>query len=86
MPLPCQQLSRLRKSAAVRVPTAESASNGIQESGLLRVQALADFQARIAKYEEVYQTLTDRNLHYIKLIDMCAPPALCMCRLCIQGC
>lgn len=33
---------------------------------------MADFQARIAKYEEVYQTLTDRNLHYIKLIDMCA--------------
>ena len=34
------------------------------------MQALADFQARIAKYEEVYQTLTDRNMHYIKLIDM----------------
>lgn len=34
------------------------------------MQALADFRARIAKYEEVYQTLTDRNMHYIKLIDM----------------
>jgi len=35
-------------------------------------QALEDFRDRIAKYEEVYETITDRNLHYIKLIDMCA--------------
>ena len=35
-------------------------------------QALKDFQDRIRKYEEVYETITDRNLHYIKLIDMCA--------------
>ena len=35
-------------------------------------QALEDFRARIAKYEEVYETITDRNMHYIKLIDMCA--------------
>ena len=35
-------------------------------------QALEDFKERIAKYEEVYETITDRNLHYIKLIDMCA--------------
>lgn len=34
------------------------------------VQALSDFQDRIAKYEEVYETITDRSLHYIKLIDM----------------
>lgn len=33
-------------------------------------QALEDFRARIRKYEEVYETITDRNLHYIKLIDM----------------
>ena len=39
------------------------------------LQALKDFQDRIRKYEEVYETITDRNLHYIKLIDMCA--ALC---------
>jgi hypothetical protein len=32
--------------------------------------ALADFRARIAKYEEVYETITDRTCHYIKLIDM----------------
>ncbi|BDA46799.1 6-phosphofructo-2-kinase/fructose-2,6-bisphosphatase 4 [Coccomyxa sp. Obi] len=32
--------------------------------------ALADFRQRIQKYEEVYETITDRNLHYIKLIDM----------------
>ena len=35
------------------------------------VQALDDFKERIRKYEEVYETITDRNLHYIKLIDMC---------------
>lgn len=34
------------------------------------MQALKDFQDRIAKYEEVYETITDRSLHYIKLIDM----------------
>lgn len=33
-------------------------------------QALKDFRERIMKYEEVYETITDRNLHYIKLIDM----------------
>ena len=38
------------------------------------VQALDDFKERIRKYEEVYETITDRNLHYIKLIDMCATP------------
>ena len=37
-----------------------------------RLQALKDFQDRIRKYEEIYETITDRNLHYIKLIDMCA--------------
>lgn len=35
-------------------------------------QALLDFKERICKYEEVYETITDRNMHYIKLIDMCA--------------
>lgn len=37
---------------------------------LILMQALKDFQDRIAKYEEVYETITDRSLHYIKLIDM----------------
>lgn len=32
--------------------------------------ALADFKERIAKYESVYETITDRTLHYVKLIDM----------------
>jgi 6-phosphofructo-2-kinase/fructose-2,6-biphosphatase len=32
--------------------------------------ALADFKERIAKYEAVYQTMTDRTMHYVKLIDM----------------
>ncbi len=41
---------------------------GPEPSTLL--QALKDFQDRIAKYEEVYETITDRSLHYIKLIDM----------------
>lgn len=39
-------------------------------SCLVFMQALKDFQDRIAKYEEVYETITDRSLHYIKLIDM----------------
>lgn len=38
--------------------------------GVDRYQALEDFKARIAKYEEVYETITNRDLHYIKLIDM----------------
>eukprot|EP00891_Asterochloris_glomerata_P000953 jgi/Astpho2/953/gw1.00016.135.1_t len=33
-------------------------------------EALDDFRSRIGKYEEVYETITDRELHYIKLIDM----------------
>ncbi|GIL67684.1 hypothetical protein Vafri_21012 [Volvox africanus] len=33
-------------------------------------KAVADFLARISKYEEVYEPINDRNLHYIKLIDM----------------
>ncbi|KAK9918087.1 hypothetical protein WJX75_001099 [Coccomyxa subellipsoidea] len=33
-------------------------------------KALNDFKERIEKYEEVYETITDRNMHYIKLIDM----------------
>ena len=33
-------------------------------------EALADFRARIKNYEQVYETITDRSLHYIKLIDM----------------
>lgn len=40
--------------------------------GVDRYKALEDFKARIAKYEEVYETITNRDLHYIKLIDMCA--------------
>lgn len=40
-------------------------------NGVLSEQALNDFQERIRKYEDVYETITDRNLHYIKLIDMC---------------
>ncbi|CAD7703452.1 unnamed protein product [Ostreobium quekettii] len=33
-------------------------------------EALRDFQARIKNYSEVYETISDRNIHYIKLIDM----------------
>jgi len=32
--------------------------------------ALVDFKDRIGKYEAVYQTITDRSMHYVKLIDM----------------
>ena len=35
-------------------------------------KALLDFKERIRMYEDVYETITDRNMHYIKLIDMCA--------------
>ncbi|KXZ48046.1 hypothetical protein GPECTOR_30g141 [Gonium pectorale] len=33
-------------------------------------KAVSDFLARIAKYEEVYEPISDRTMHYIKLIDM----------------
>jgi len=33
-------------------------------------QAMVDFKERILRYEEVYETITDRNIHYIKLINM----------------
>jgi 6-phosphofructo-2-kinase / fructose-2,6-biphosphatase 3 len=33
-------------------------------------QAIEDFKARIRKYEEVYEPISNRNIHYIKLIDM----------------
>lgn len=32
--------------------------------------ALADFKDRIAKYESIYETLIDRTMHYVKLINM----------------
>lgn len=32
--------------------------------------AMRDFKLRITKYEEVYEPITQENLHYIKLIDM----------------
>ncbi|GIL74841.1 hypothetical protein Vretimale_2423 [Volvox reticuliferus] len=38
--------------------------------GMGMQQSLSDFKARIHKYEEVYESINDRNLHYIKLIDM----------------
>lgn len=34
------------------------------------MQAVADFMLRIHKYEEVYEPIVDRNMHYIKLTDM----------------
>lgn len=39
-------------------------------AGMDMAQALADFKERIQKYESVYETITDRTLHYVKLIDM----------------
>ncbi|GLI69499.1 hypothetical protein VaNZ11_014133 [Volvox africanus] len=38
--------------------------------GMSMQQSLSDFKERIHKYEEVYEPINDRNLHYIKLIDM----------------
>jgi 6-phosphofructo-2-kinase/fructose-2,6-biphosphatase len=37
---------------------------------LLALQAIRDFKQRILKYNEVYEPIDDRRLHYIKLIDM----------------
>jgi 6-phosphofructo-2-kinase/fructose-2,6-biphosphatase len=34
------------------------------------LQAVFDFMERIAKYEEIYEPITDRIMHYIKLTDM----------------
>ena len=34
------------------------------------VQAVDDFRERIRHYEEVYEPIDNRSLHYIKLIDM----------------
>ena len=49
-----------------------------KHSLLVSLQALKDFRDRISKYEEVYETITDRNSHYIKLIDMRVPaPSHC---------
>ncbi|KAG2451906.1 hypothetical protein HYH02_003681 [Chlamydomonas schloesseri] len=39
-------------------------------SGMNMEQSLADFKDRISKYEEVYEPIANRNIHYIKLIDM----------------
>lgn len=33
-------------------------------------QALQDFKQRISKYNDIYEPIDDRRLHYIKLIDM----------------
>jgi len=39
-------------------------------TGMDMEAALADFKERIQKYEQVYETISDRTLHYVKLIDM----------------
>ena len=57
---------------SLRRPLVWSSSLAAHQSHSRLLQALTDFQDRIRKYEEVYETITDRNLHYIKLIDMCA--------------
>lgn len=36
----------------------------------ISLQAVSDFMERIRKYEEVYEPIIDRNMHYIKLTDM----------------
>eukprot|EP00775_Hariotina_reticulata_P010180 gene10180-10340_t len=38
--------------------------------GVTTDQAVSDFMERIRKYEEVYEPIIDRNMHYIKLTDM----------------
>jgi hypothetical protein len=38
--------------------------------GVMLLQAVNDFISRIRKYEEVYEAIQDRNIHYIKLTDM----------------
>ncbi|GAX77020.1 hypothetical protein CEUSTIGMA_g4467.t1 [Chlamydomonas eustigma] len=38
--------------------------------GVDKEEAVRDFKERVRKYEEVYEPLSNRNVHYIKLIDM----------------
>eukprot|EP01023_Acetabularia_acetabulum_P028978 TRINITY_DN2736_c0_g2_i1.p1 TRINITY_DN2736_c0_g2~~TRINITY_DN2736_c0_g2_i1.p1 ORF type:complete len:323 (-),score=34.71 TRINITY_DN2736_c0_g2_i1:42-1010(-) len=38
--------------------------------GVRTPQALEDFKQRIRKYQQVYQPIEERTIHYIKLIDM----------------
>lgn len=38
--------------------------------GVEMEKALEDFRERISKYEAVYETISDRSLHYVKLINM----------------
>jgi 6-phosphofructo-2-kinase / fructose-2,6-biphosphatase 3 len=39
-------------------------------SGMPPENALSDFKRRIQKYLDVYETIDDRRLHYIKVVDM----------------
>lgn len=37
---------------------------------LCLAQAVCDFKERVQMYEDVYEPIADRSMHYIKLIDM----------------
>ncbi len=41
--------------------------------GMPPAAALADFRERIARYEAAYETIGDRTMHYVKLINMVTP-------------
>jgi hypothetical protein len=45
-------------------------SSGAHKNRCVLPQAVTDFRKRINHYEEVYEPIMDRSLHYIKLIDM----------------
>eukprot|EP00980_Cylindrotheca_fusiformis_P028331 scaffold22592_cov129-Cylindrotheca_fusiformis.AAC.17 len=45
-------------------------SNSPDYKGMSKEAALADLKARVAKYEENYQTITDDSLSYIKIFNL----------------
>ena len=38
--------------------------------GMEPTEALRDFKQRIQKYLDVYEPISDRRMHYIKVVDM----------------
>ena len=65
-------LVNIAKASSVRLvsPFGQTLQRHHQGDWSICLQALADFKERIRKYEEAYDTITDRKLHFIKLTDM----------------
>ncbi len=66
------------RAGASLVSNQAELERGRQAASLLTVCCPAqDFKERIRHYEEVYETITDRSIHYIKLIDMVTGESWC---------